>query len=245
MPFVFHKGVTMNIAIVLAGGVGSRVGASLPKQFIKVLGKPIIIYTLEKLQNNMLIDEIICVCVKSHMDLAQQYCAEYGISKVKRFVEGGDDFTHSCINGMKALAGEADPGDVVMITSADRPFVSDEEIDDSIRTTEQYGSGIAARKCALCMFEVGEDRSHSHKYLRESLVQTGTPWSFRYGLLMDALTQFEEGELPGCESYPTAIFVAAGNEAHFSRLNPENFKITEKPDVALMEQILKERRVYE
>lgn len=231
----------MNIAIVLAGGIGARVGADIPKQFIEVLGKPIMIYTLETYQDNPLIDEIVLVCVDTHKDFAKQLCIQYGIDKVTSIVSGGPTFVCSCINGMKSLSGKCKPDDIVVITSADRPFTSREEIDDSIRVAEEHGSGIAARKCALCMFEVGNDKLCSSKYLRDTLVQTATPWTFKFNLLMDALRKFENGELPGCEEYPTAIYVASGNKVFFSKSFPQNIKITEKPDIALMEQMIKER----
>ncbi len=231
----------MNVAIVLAGGVGARIGAGMPKQFIEVLGKPILIYTLETLEKSPLIDEIVLVCVESHMDLAKEYCEKYAISKAEIFVKGGKDYTHSCMNGMNALRGRCKPDDIVVISTANRPFTSLEEIEDSISVCSEYGSGIAARKCGLCMFVVGEDRTHSRDYQRENLVQTATPWTFKYGPLMKALDKFEDGALPPCESYPAAIYVAAGNEAYFSLLEPQNIKITENEDLVLMEQMLKER----
>ena len=231
----------MNYAVVLAGGIGARVGAGIPKQFIEVLGKPIMVYTLEVFEKDPLIDSVVFVCVESHMELAKEYCSRYGLSKVRIFAGGGEDFTHSCMNGMNALKGICGEDDIVVVTSADRPFISQEEIHDSIRVCAEHGSGIAARKCALCMFMVGEDRTRSRNYQRDNLLQIATPWTFRYGLLQDALERFERNELPPCESYPPAIFVAAGNEAYFSLANPGNIKITEKADVALMEQILKER----
>ena len=230
----------MNIAIVLAGGIGSRVGSSVPKQFIEVLGKPILIYTLETFQQAQTIDEIVLVCLKSHIEKARELCEQYGITKVKKLVAGGSSFLESCINGVNSLDSQCTNEDIVVVTSADRPFTSQEEIEDSIRVTERYGSGIAARKCALCMFEVGEDRSHSHTYLRETLVQTGTPWTFQYGSFADALSRWESGEFPNCEEYPVAVYAAAGKEVYFSKLFPGNIKITEKTDIALMEQMIKE-----
>ena len=231
----------MNTAIVLAGGTGSRVGSIIPKQFIEVLGKPIMIYTLETFETDPLIERIILVCLESHIPLAKEICDKYGISKIESIVPGGEDFTHSCMNGMNALRGKYSSDDIVVVTSADRPFITREEIDDSIQVCREHGSGIAARKCALCMFMVGEDRTHSGDYQRENLLQTATPWTFRYGLLLDALDRYANGELPPCESYPPAIFVAAGNEVYFSVSKPSNIKITEKTDIALMEQMLLER----
>ena len=232
----------MNIAVVLAGGIGSRVGAGIPKQFVKVLGKPIMIYTLEVFRADNLIDEIVFVCVETHINLAEEYCRHFRITKAKTIVKGGSDFLHSCINGINALEGRCAPDDIVVVTSADRPFISQKEIDDSVSVCMEHGSGIAARKCPVCMFMTGEDKTHSRNYQRDNLLMTATPWTFRYGLLKDSLDRFEAGEFPGCEPYPVAVFAEAGNEVYFSAASPRNIKITEKTDIALMEQILKERK---
>lgn len=235
----------MNTAVILAGGVGARVGAGYPKQFIEVLGKPIIAYTLEVYQRDSMIDNIMLVCVATHMELMRKICEDYGITKVKWMVPGGDTFVASCICGMKGLEGHCSDDDIVVVTSGDRPFTSEEEIDDSIRMTESHGCGVAGRTCPLCLFEVGEDRSHSNAYKRDNLILTATPWTFRYRPLMTALEKYARGEFPGCEAYPIAIFAADGHEIWFSRANPRNIKITEKTDVALMEQMLREEKPRE
>ena len=230
----------MNIAIVLAGGTGSRIGGDLPKQFIKVLNKPIMIYCLEVLENHYLVDGIVLVCHKDYIQLAEEYCGHYNIKKIKSIVPGGADFTHSCMNGMDSLRGNCGKQDNVLIVAADRPFIDNTEIEEAIKLCNEQGSGIPARKCALCMFMVGRDRSHSRDYQRENLVQIQSPWTFRYDLFRDALDQYNMGLLPPCENYPVAMFAAAGNEVFFTTGNPRNIKITEKTDIALMEQMLKE-----
>ena len=235
----------MNIAIVLAGGTGSRIGSELPKQFIEVMGKPIMIYCLEIFQKNPLIDQIVLVCLESHIHLAEKYCEQYGITKIDCIIPGGDDFTHSCMNGMEALRSRCNSDDNILIVAADRPFISDAEIEEAVALCDKLGSGIPVRKCSLCMFMVGEDRSHSHDYQRENLVQIQSPWTFKYGLFQDALDRYNAGLLPPCENYPVAMFAAAGNEVYFASGDPRNIKITEKTDIALMEQMLKERERYE
>lgn len=230
----------MNIAIVLAGGIGARVGSPLPKQFIKVLGKPIMIYTLETFQACEQIDEIVLVCLENSIELAKKYCKRYNISKLKTIVAGGKEFIDSCINGMDVVKAQNE--DVVIISSADRPLTTLEEIEDSINVCKQNGCGIAARKCSLCMFKVGEDRGCSSEYLRNDLVQTSTPWAFNYYKLKSALEKYRNNMLPNCESYPVAIFVADGNSAYFSKADANNFKITEKYDVKLFKEVLNERR---
>ena len=231
-----------NYAIVLAGGVGQRVGAGIPKQFIPVLGKPMIIYTLETFQKCDLIDEIILVCVKSHIEQAKSICQQYQINKITAYVEGGAEFVDSCINGVNYLADKAPAGAIAVISSADRPFMSEEELIDAITTCQKHGSGVAARPCSLCMFQVMKHQDHSSAYMRDELVQTATPWAFDYHQLKDSLTQYKEGKLPMCESYPVAIYAAAGHEIYFSKAFARNIKITEKQDIALMEHMLLEER---
>lgn len=231
-----------NIAIVLAGGVGSRVGGDLPKQFIEVLGKPIMVYTLETFEHCKLIDEVVFVCHGSYIDLAKDIFNKYNIKKISQLVSGGEDFLHSCINGIDSIRDTASHDDIVVITSADRPLLTEEEIEDAIAVCKQNDSGIAARPCSLCMFNVEKGKSHSSQYMRETLVQTATPWAFNYQKIRDSLNLYQEGSLPDCETYPVAIYAAAGNEVYFSRANPVNVKITEKSDILLLEAILRSKQ---
>lgn len=231
----------MNIAIVLAGGTGSRIGAGIPKQFIEVLGKPMMVYCLDVFEKHNMVDGIVLVCIEDYIQKAKEICDRYGISKIMGVIPGGEDFTHSCMNGMDFLSETCGEEDNVMIVAADRPFINPDEITEAIELSNKHGSGIPVRKCALCMFMVGDDRSHSSDYQRENLVQIQSPWTFRYTKFMDSLNKYRRGELPPCENYPVAMFAAAGNEVYFAKGDPENIKVTEKTDIALMEQMLKER----
>ena len=231
----------MNVAIVLAGGTGSRIGAKIPKQFVEVLGKPMMVYCLDVFEKHPRVDGIVLVCIKDFIPLAKEICEKYGITKIMNIVPGGEDFTHSCMNGMDHLRDILGENDNVMVVAADRPFINPDEITEAIELTDEHGSGIPVRKCALCMFMVGEDRSHSSDYQRENLVQIQSPWTFRYTRFLDALDKYRRGELPPCENYPVAMFAAAGNEVYFAKGDPDNLKVTEKTDIALMEQMLKER----
>ena len=96
----------MNIAIVLAGGIGARVGSDVPKLFIEVLGKPILAYTLENFQKDALIDAIEIVCHKGWIDEAKRICENYGISKLRWLTAGGNTFQESTINGISHLRGK-------------------------------------------------------------------------------------------------------------------------------------------
>lgn len=133
----------MNVAMVLAGGVGKRMGAKTPKQFIRVLGKPVIAYTLETIQNNPNIDAIEVVTIGSFLDEVAKYKDDYGISKLRWITMGGDSCQDSIRNGVFNLEGKIAPSDIVCMIMSVTPLISDDVINDSIRVCIEYGNAIA------------------------------------------------------------------------------------------------------
>ena len=129
-----HKKYTknnMNIAIILAGGIGSRVGADIPKQFILVFGKPVLVYTIEKFQNNKNIDAIEVVCLESYLSVVEEYRKQYNLSKIKWITEGGSTFSQSVMNGVNNLKGKLSDDDIVVIHFGASPFVENDIIEFS------------------------------------------------------------------------------------------------------------------
>ena len=122
----------MNYVIIIAGGVGSRLGASVPKQFVEVLGKPIIAYTLEHFQRHSEIDAIELVCVDGYQDHLKEIVDRFGITKVIKIVKGGFDYEHSIMNGVSGLEGIAKPDDLVMVHWAASPFLTEDIISDNL-----------------------------------------------------------------------------------------------------------------
>ena len=111
----------MNIGLIIAGGVGQRMKMNVPKQFIKVLGKPIMIYTLEAFERNENIDEVVVVCLKGWEEKLQKWCEQYGIKKLKHIVPGGNTGMESLRNGMKALRDNYPEDSIIVIHDAVRP----------------------------------------------------------------------------------------------------------------------------
>ena len=134
----------MNYVIIIAGGVGSRLGAKVPKQFVEVLGKPIIAYTMEHFQNHPEINGIELVCVDGFQEHLKSTAENYGITKIIKIVKGGSEYERSIMNGVAGLAGIAKPDDVVMIHWAASPFLSEEMITDNIRVCRERGNAITA-----------------------------------------------------------------------------------------------------
>ena len=133
----------MNIAVILAGGVGSRVGAGMPKQFVKILGKPVIVYTIEAFQKHEDIDAIEVVCVKSHIDYMKELVDTYGLSKVKWITEGGADFQGSVLNGINNLQDKCSEDDIVLVHFGASPFVEGDIIADAVRVCKIKGNAIS------------------------------------------------------------------------------------------------------
>ena len=114
----------MNIALIKAGGVGQRMGAGIPKQFISIDGKPIIIYTLESFEKHPNIDEIVVVCVKGWHDILRSYCKQFGIKKVKLIVNGGETSLKSIKNGLVAMRDRYSDNDMILVHDGNRPLIS-------------------------------------------------------------------------------------------------------------------------
>lgn len=130
----------MNIALILAGGHGSRTEQDIPKQFMNVYDKPLIIYTLENFEKHPEIDGIAVVCLEGWHEVLKAYARQYHITKLKWIVSGGSDGQSSTQKGIEALKEECSDEDVVLVHDAIRPFITPEVITDAIVMSKQKGS---------------------------------------------------------------------------------------------------------
>lgn len=136
-----------NIAVIFAGGVGSRMNhPDGPKQFIKVKGKPIIAYTLEHFQNHPGIDAIYVSCLEEGLDLMRELVDEHDLSKVKRIVKGGGSAQESIFNGLTAAMEDEDNDEntCVLIHDGVRPIINNKLINDNIASVQKFGSAISS-----------------------------------------------------------------------------------------------------
>lgn len=162
----------MVTAIILAGGVGSRVGAGRPKQFIEVLGKPVLAYTIEIFQNNPQIDAIEVVCHKKWKEYLMGMIEQYGLSKVKWIADGGDTFQDSVMSGINNLKDTIKPDDYVMIQYGAAPFKSDKIVNDVIRVMKDKGSAITATPCYQLLLGSNDENATSKTWVdRDKYIQ--------------------------------------------------------------------------
>ena len=233
----------MNYAIIIAGGVGSRLGANIPKQFVEVLGKPIIAYTLEHFQNHPDIDGIELVCVDGYQDILKGIVEKYGITKVFKTIKGGSEYERSIMNGVAGLEGIAHSDDVVMVHWAASPFITEEIITDNIRVCKEKGNAISA--CASYLLYGTNDGECAKKSInRDSFMTLSAPQSFLYRVITDIYRQVEEKAMFETveERHTTVFMTELGIPMYFSKGNHTNIKITEKEDVDMFEGWLKRNK---
>lgn len=226
----------MNIAIILAGGVGNRVGANVPKQFIEVLGKPVISYTIEKFEKHKEIDAIEIVCHKDYKEYMLSLIKQMGYNKIKWIVTGGKDFQESVMNGVNGLKGKVDDNDIVLVHYAASPFVSEDIISDGIKVCSEKGNCTSATPCYL-LTGSNDDGKKSTRWLdRDMIMQLNAPQCFRYNYISQLYEEAKEKNLlDKVEPHTTSLMYLMGRTIYFSKGNQTNIKITTKEDLDLFE----------
>ena len=134
-----------NIAVIFAGGSGKRMKANIPKQFLKVYGKEIIIHTLEKFEYNKNIDLIYIGCIEEYIDELKNLVKKYGITKVpvNGIVAGGTTGQETIYNILKHVASENPGESICLIHDGVRPIIDDEVINNNIECVKKYNSAIS------------------------------------------------------------------------------------------------------
>lgn len=230
----------MNIAIIIAGGSGQRVGQDIPKQFINVYDKPILIYTLEGFQKHPQIDEIGLVCLEGWHDVARAYAKQFNIDKLKWIIPGGETAQESIREGVYCLEGKCQDEDTVIIHDGIRPLVEDSVLSDVIMKCEKYGNAVTALPYNEQIFVADDERSTVKYIPREMLRRVSTPQAYKYGRLNKAYHEAYEREIGIYGSaYTNTMMVELGERLYFANGSDKNIKITTKDDLELFKAYLK------
>lgn len=232
--------IGMNIAIIIAGGSGQRVGQDIPKQFINVYDKPILIYTLEGFQKHPQIDEIGLVCLDGWHDVVRAYAKQFNIDKLKWIISGGKTAQESIREGVYYLEGKCHDEDTIIIHDGIRPLVDDSVLSDVIMKCEQYGNAVTALPYNEQIFVADNEVSTVRYIPRESLRRVATPQAYKYGRLDAAYHEAYEKEtgIYG-SSYTNTMMVELGERLYFANGSDKNIKITTKDDLELFKAYLK------
>lgn len=226
----------MNIAVVLAGGQGTRTEQDIPKQFMNVYEKPLIIYTLENFERHPDIDGILVVCLEGWHEILRAYARQYHINKLKWIVDGGNNGQESTCNGIMALKEICGEEDIILVHDAIRPFITQEVISDAIVKCRKYGSGLSAVRCQETIVRTADGISGNTGIDRQEIMRVQTPQAYLYG---KAVWAYEEAKRQGItgEVYINTLMLKLGERVHFSLGTEKNIKITTIDDLEMFKAL--------
>lgn len=230
-----------NIALIIAGGKGNRMHQDIPKQFLTVNEKPVIIYTLEAFENHPEIDAIAVVCLKGWERMLKAYARQFEIGKLLFVIPGGKNGQDSIRNGVFELEKHYDENDIILVHDAIRPLVSAEIISDCIVETKIYGSAIASIQCAEAILQTEDGKISTGSYPRNLLRRAQTPQGFPLGKLCklhrDALEAGITNSVASC-----TLMIEMGEQVHFSSGSDKNIKLTTIADFDIFKALLDVKR---
>ncbi len=230
----------MAVAIIIAGGSGTRMGQDIPKQFINIYDKPILLYTLEGFQKHPLIDAIEVVCLDGWHDILRAYAKQFNISKLKWIVSGGSSGQESIRNGVYNLEGKVSEDEIIVIHDGIRPLVEETVLTDVIRKSQQYGNAVTSLPYNEQIFVVDDELSTIKYIPRETLRRVSTPQAYRFDLLDSKYHEAFEKKIGIYGShYTNTMMVELGVRLYFASGSDKNIKLTTKDDLEMFKAYLK------
>ena len=230
-----------NIGLLIAGGSGNRMHQDIPKQFITVNERPVIVYTLESFENHPEIDAIAVVCIEGWEQVLWAYAKQFNITKLQYVVRGGENGQASIRNGVYELKKHYENDDIVLIHDAIRPMVSAEIISDNIRVAREYGNAITVIPCAEAMMQTEDGVVSVGSYPRDRLKRTQTPQAFHIGDICDlhnrALAAGITNSVASC-----TLKIEMGEQVYFSAGSEKNIKLTTVEDIDIFKALLVAKR---
>ncbi|OUO94592.1 IspD/TarI family cytidylyltransferase [Cloacibacillus sp. An23] len=231
----------MNYAIILAGGVGQRMrNSGMPKQFLEVFGKPIIIYTLEKFDSCSSIDRIVVACNASWIDHMEKLLRKYALSKVVQVVSGGRNRQESIENALNYIVNNSKSNDdIVVIHDGVRPLVESSIISENVRVAQKYGSAMTVRPVIESVV-ITDDQTASFDDFkkRDDTYSLTAPQTFKLGLLKDIYAKTKDIEQPIPLLDSALAYTYLGNNIYIVKENNQNIKITTPEDYYILKAML-------
>ena len=235
----------MTTAIIIAGGVGNRMGQSIPKQFINVYDKPILMYTLDGFQKHPMIDAIEVVCIDGWENVVWSYAKQYNITKLKWIVKGGNTGQESIRNGVYNLEGKVSSDDVIIIHDGIRPLVDAEVLTDVINKAQMLGNAVTSMPYNEQIFVVSkDDENTTTRFIpRETLRRVATPQAYKFSLLDEKYHEAFEKEIGIYGShYTNTMMVELGVRLNFAAGSDKNIKLTTKDDLEIFKGYLAKQK---
>lgn len=232
----------MNVAMIIAGGKGVRMNQDIPKQFLNIHDKPVIVYTMLAFQKHPEIDAILVVCIDGWQEILKAYANQFNITKLKWVVAGGENGQESIHNGLMELEKNCDGSDLVLVHDGIRPNLSQEIISNCIAECRLHGSAITVVPCAEAMLLRKEDPNCSSSLVpRETLARTQTPQGFPLKKLLWAHREAEKKGIRNSVASCT-LMVELGEKVYFCPGSEKNIKITTTEDIEIFKALLMARK---
>ena len=232
----------MNIGLIIAGGSGSRMGQDIPKQFLNVYDKPIIVYTMEVFQKHPNIDGIEIVCLEGWHEIVYAYAKQFGITKLENVVNGGLNGQDSIRNGLEDIATRhQEDDDIVLVHDAIRPMLTQDIISENIRVCRKYGNAITAVPCTAAMLKTYDGLSTEEQVPRDNLKITQTPQTF---FLKDILGAHKEALAKGITKSVASctMYIELGRKLYMSMGSEKNLKLTTTDDIDIFKALLNSQK---
>lgn len=232
----------MNIALIIAGGVGARMGQEIPKQFLTIKDKPVIVYTMECFQKNSKIDGIEVVCLDGWHEVLRAYARQFGISKLENIVSGGKNGQDSIRNGLFDIAERHDPKQtIVLIHDAIRPMLSDEVLEDNLKVCLEHGNAITVLPCNAAMLKTFDGIEAEEQVARDNLKETQTPQTFHLDEIINVHREALEKGITNSVASCT-LYIEMGRKLYMSKGSEKNIKLTTTEDLEIFKALLDSKK---
>lgn len=223
----------MNVAIIVAAGSGTRFGSAVPKQFLEICGKPLLIHTLERFEFCRAIDEIVLILSAAEIENFRRILSQYPLRKISKIVAGGDTRAASVLNGLNAIDGTTI--EIVAVHDGARPLVTIEEITKTVEKARETNAACLAAKVTDTIKKVSDGKI-VETIDRANLRRALTPQCFRFEILKRA---FEENEIEAATD-ECSLVEKSGFEIAVVEGSVRNIKITTPEDFVLAEVLLRQ-----
>ena len=229
------------VAMITAGGSGSRMHQNIPKQFLTVNERPVIVYTLEAFEKHPEIDAIAVVCIEGWQNVLEAYAQQFNITKLKYIVAGGETGYNSIRNGVFELDKHFARDDMVLIHDSIRPMISPEIISNCIRVASKHGNAVTVIDCPEAMMTTEDGQVSTGTYINTHLMRTQTPQAFYIGEMCDLYRKADEAGITDAKA-PCSLMEMLGGHMYFAVGSEKNLKLTTLDDIDIFKALLKTER---
>lgn len=230
--------IVMNTAIILAGGVGSRMGVDCPKQFLMVQGKPVISYCFAIFQEHSEIDNIVVVVNEKWQGFVEKYAEKYGVTKICGYAPAGKTRQHSIYNGLKCIDKNAPDTDIVIVHDAARPLVSNQIISDCIKGAQEFDGAMPVISVKDTVYQSKDGGKIDCLLKRSELFAGQAPESFKFKKYFQIHNEVSDEEI-ALTAGSSEIAYRHGMDVRMVKGSERNLKITTIEDLETFETILK------